>query len=333
MLAAARRVLAERAFNRVRLVQASAAAMPLPADCFDLVHERLALVSLAEAPEAIAEMVRVTRPGGWVTLQEYDHVSLLCQPPRPAWDVLMNAWHRVRAEAGMDITVGRHLPGLLRAAGLADITVEVDSSVRRSGAGGHVLPLYMAALHRDRMTTVGGLTAAELDGAVADLTAHLDDPNTIMINPMLFKRGPASPAPRVLDADCCHLAANRRSLHPERDGVCDPPRWVALLVYGMQVGGLRRDADVLHPAHDPASGGDRCRRAAHRDDLATHQGRQQSRFDLPAGLTAVPARPAGRPTGQRSGPGQDRRVGVRRHPAGLRRYSPPPCGSRSPAVR
>ena len=187
MLAAARRVLAERALNRVRLVQASAAAMPLPADSFDLVHERLALVSLAEAPDATAEMVRVTRPGGWVALQEYDHVSLLCQPPQPAWDLLMNGWHRVRAEAGMDITVGRHLPGLLRAAGLGDITVEVHSSVRRSGADGHVLPLYMAATHRDRMTTVGGLTAAELDGAVADLTAHLDDPNTIVVNPLLFQ--------------------------------------------------------------------------------------------------------------------------------------------------
>jgi hypothetical protein len=37
------------------------------------------------------------------------------------------------------------------------------------------------------MTTVGGLTAAELDGAVADLTAHLDDPNTIVVNPLLFQ--------------------------------------------------------------------------------------------------------------------------------------------------
>jgi SAM-dependent methyltransferase len=187
MLAAARRVLAEQGLNRVRLVQASAAAMPLPTGSFDLVHERLALVSLAEAPDAIAEMVRVTRPGGWVALQEYDHVSLLCQPPHPAWDVLMNAWHRVRVEAGMDSTVGRHLPGLLRAARLRDITVEVHSSVRWPGPDGHVLPLYMAAQHRDRMTTVGGLAAAELDAAVVDLTAHFNDPGTILVNPLLFQ--------------------------------------------------------------------------------------------------------------------------------------------------
>jgi hypothetical protein len=45
----------------------------------------------------------------------------------------------------------------------------------------------MAAQHRDRMTTVGGLAAAELDAAVVDLTAHFNDPGTILVNPLLFQ--------------------------------------------------------------------------------------------------------------------------------------------------
>jgi SAM-dependent methyltransferase len=114
MIEAARRVLDSRGLQRVRVVTADIAQMPLASESFDLVHERLALVNLVEAPAAVTEMVRLARPGGWVALQEYDHVSLLCQPPHPAWDLLMAAWDRVRTAAAMDNTVGRHLHGLLR---------------------------------------------------------------------------------------------------------------------------------------------------------------------------------------------------------------------------
>lgn len=197
MVAAARRVLDDRGIAGVRVLCGDIAALPLPDASFDLVHERLVLVNLAEAPRAVAEMVRVTRPGGWVALQEFDHVSLLCQPPHPAWDTLMAAWHRVRADAGMDVTVGRHLHGLLRGADLVDVGVDVQASVRRPRHAGHVLPIYLAELHRARMTTTGALTVEELDGAVADLRTHLADPGTSVVNPMLFqawgRRTPALP--------------------------------------------------------------------------------------------------------------------------------------------
>ncbi len=187
MVAAARRVLDERGLGRVRVVRGEVAALPLPDASYDLVHERLVLLNLAQAPAAVAEMVRVARPGGWVALQEYDHVSLLCQPPHPAWDVLMTAWHRLRTDTGMDDTVGRHLHGLLLAAGLTDLSVDVGCSVRHPGPAGHVLPLYLASAHRERMIGVAGLAEAELDAAVAALRIHLDDPGTTVIGPMLFQ--------------------------------------------------------------------------------------------------------------------------------------------------
>lgn len=114
MVAAARRGLDQRGLRQVRVACADIAALPIPDSTFDLVHERLVLVSLAQVPRAVAEMIRVTRPGGWVALQEFDHVSLLCQPPHLAGDTLMAAWDRVRDDAGMDVTVGRHLHGRLR---------------------------------------------------------------------------------------------------------------------------------------------------------------------------------------------------------------------------
>ena len=99
----------------------------------------------------------------------------------------MSAWDRVRDDAGMDVTVGRHLHGLLRDAGLVDLGIDVHASVRPPGAAGRVLPLYVAELHHDRIVALGALTATEIDSAVAELTAHLADPGTLVVNPMLFQ--------------------------------------------------------------------------------------------------------------------------------------------------
>lgn len=187
MIEAARHVLDSRGLQRVRVVTADIAQIPLASESFDLVHERLALLNLAEAPTVVAEMTRLARPGSWVALQEYDHVSLLCQPPHQAWDLLMAAWDRVRTAAAMDNTVGRHLHGLLHAAGVVDIELDVHCSAHQPGAAGQALPLYMADTHRNRMTSVGELTEAQLDAAVAELHAHLAEPGTTVVSPMLFQ--------------------------------------------------------------------------------------------------------------------------------------------------
>jgi SAM-dependent methyltransferase len=46
--------------------------LPFPDDTFDFVHQRLLVsgIPVAEWPRAVAELVRVTRPGGWVELAE-----------------------------------------------------------------------------------------------------------------------------------------------------------------------------------------------------------------------------------------------------------------------
>src|SRR6185369_16520964 len=48
------------------LVVADAADTGLPGAAFDLVHERLVLVNVPRPEDVLAEMVRLTRPGGCV---------------------------------------------------------------------------------------------------------------------------------------------------------------------------------------------------------------------------------------------------------------------------
>ena len=78
MLAVAREKARTRPESRrVEFIEGNALHMPFPDDYFDLVLSGFALRNFADLPAALAEMVRVTRPGGRVTSLE------LSQPVNP----------------------------------------------------------------------------------------------------------------------------------------------------------------------------------------------------------------------------------------------------------
>ena len=68
--AAARQTV--RSSANVRVVQADALALPFPADSFDFVYTRFLLQHVGRPYDAIAEMVRVCRPGGKVLFHDLD---------------------------------------------------------------------------------------------------------------------------------------------------------------------------------------------------------------------------------------------------------------------
>ena len=87
MIEAAGRVITERGLT-ADLVEQDATALTLPSESFDLVHERTVLLNVAEPGKVLAEMVRITRRGGVVAVQEPDSASWLCDPPHPAFTTL-----------------------------------------------------------------------------------------------------------------------------------------------------------------------------------------------------------------------------------------------------
>lgn len=180
----ATRSLHERGLRRVALVRAEAADTGLPDAAFDLVHERLVLNNVPRPQEVVAEMVRLTRPGGYVAAQDHDWVSWICQPAHPAWDRLLDV---VGTAWGGDVRVGRRLPEMLRAAGLVDVEVEAHARIWRPGDPYHKLLLRFADLHRGRILGTGTATAAELDRWVRELAGHLGHPDTFTLFSTFFQ--------------------------------------------------------------------------------------------------------------------------------------------------
>jgi SAM-dependent methyltransferase len=176
--------LAERGIGGVKLVRADAADTRFDPDTFDLTHQRFVLCNSTNVEDIVAELARVTKPGGYVALQDYDVHSMFIHPPLPAWnrlyDLIVEVW------VG-DPFVGRRMPDLLRAAGIEDVQVDGHIRVWRPGDWFHRLSLYMTALLRERILASGLVSESELDSLLAEIEAHLDRPDSLTQNATLIQ--------------------------------------------------------------------------------------------------------------------------------------------------
>jgi len=96
--------------------------LPLAGDRFDFVYQRLLVVGvpIARWQPLVDDLVRVTRPGGWVELVE-PVVGVI--DPGPATERLVGLSLQLAGAAGLDTTdvVYRSLDSYLRRAGLAEV--------------------------------------------------------------------------------------------------------------------------------------------------------------------------------------------------------------------
>jgi SAM-dependent methyltransferase len=200
MLRMAQAALTQRDLRGARLVRGDIGASGLPACSFDLVHGRLIFVNNRYPRNNVTEMVRLARPGEYVALQDMDKLSWICEPAHPAWDRLMSAFRAARAAAGLDEFIGRRLPGMLRAAGIVDISIvdisiDAHTDVWRSGDTNQTKLLHFTGIFRDHMLATGELSETELDASVAELAAHLANPDTFVLNGILFQAWGRKPVP------------------------------------------------------------------------------------------------------------------------------------------
>ena len=119
------RQTAARFGARVRFENRSIYELGLPAASFDLVVCRHVLQSIPHPEKVIAELVRVTRPGGRLHLIAEDYAMI--HFPRRRLDP-MRMWPeapmRFGAATGTDMFIGRNAPAILAGLGLTGISVD-----------------------------------------------------------------------------------------------------------------------------------------------------------------------------------------------------------------
>lgn len=169
-----------RGCANVEFVSGDAYRTGLPDGSFDLTHVRF-LASTAGEPEALVrEMIRLTRPGGTVALQEPDVTTLNCYPPNAAWARLREVIAQAFASVGADVVnLAQRLFQLARQSGLDDVHYRPFIVGVRS-----LDPMvdYLPATAESVRSTILGkrlMSASELDRALAACRAHLADPGTV----------------------------------------------------------------------------------------------------------------------------------------------------------
>lgn len=98
-----------------------ALALPFADDTFDACRTERMLIHVPDAPAALAEMARVTRPGGRVGVIDVDIETILFDSTDRA---LTRRIVESFADSFQDGWIGRRLPRLMVAAGLTRVTVD-----------------------------------------------------------------------------------------------------------------------------------------------------------------------------------------------------------------
>ncbi|MBX5451224.1 class I SAM-dependent methyltransferase [Thermogemmatispora sp.] len=136
--------------------------LPFDDNSFDLVHQRL-LISAIPArawPTVVRELVRVTRPGGWLQLTEtggYYH------RPGPLSLRVSGLLDRAFERWGFDPYIAEHLPMYLQQAGAVEVEKYVYSVVlgEGGGQGGRLLQKDLLALLHALSERMASLIARE----------------------------------------------------------------------------------------------------------------------------------------------------------------------------
>ncbi|HEX6541066.1 MAG TPA: methyltransferase domain-containing protein [Ktedonobacterales bacterium] len=97
--------------------------LPFPDQSFDFVHQRLLFSAIPRDrwPAVIQELVRVTRPGGWIELAEIGAAT----DGGPGFMGLWQAWSNLAATRNVDFAMSQRIGQMLRDGGLVNVQQRV----------------------------------------------------------------------------------------------------------------------------------------------------------------------------------------------------------------
>jgi SAM-dependent methyltransferase len=185
-VAMARELVARRGLGNVEILQGDARNTALPNDTFDLVHTRTLLITVPEPEQVLAEMVRLTRPGGWVASLEPDCEHSIYHPHDPVFDRLHELFMVAFARNGADPLIGRRLGELYRQAGLEDVGVDVRTAAHPAGHSRRTIVADLVRAMRPQILALAASDEREMDELDAAARKLLANPAVVAMQHVRF---------------------------------------------------------------------------------------------------------------------------------------------------
>jgi len=111
--------------ERCSFLDGRAEKLPLERNSVDFAYARLLLHKVPDPKAVIAEMVRVTRPGGVVAVLDVDDAAVVVYPEPPEFRDFQERAALARAEKGGNRNIGRELSTIFATAGVEGARVEM----------------------------------------------------------------------------------------------------------------------------------------------------------------------------------------------------------------
>jgi ubiquinone/menaquinone biosynthesis C-methylase UbiE len=164
-------------------------ALPFPDASFDVVWSKYLLQWLREPKSALAEMKRVTKPGGCVVSCDYvgfgiEHFPIAADVERQVREIM---------SVLVDVNIGRKVAPFMIALGFRDVHVEMETDTLFTVIGSidaerrwNWQTQFQAA--RPHIVQIVG-SETKADELIDKFLAHYDDPTTCSFTALYFTRG------------------------------------------------------------------------------------------------------------------------------------------------
>jgi SAM-dependent methyltransferase len=181
-LTQARKQLCVRKAN-VTFVHASATAVDLPAQSFDLVYCRFLLIHLPDPENALREMRRLLKPNGILVCEDSDLTDCGSEPAS-ALHAFADLWGRLGPIKGVDYTLGRRLYHMVLAAGFLTPDITFNQPVIARGETKRLLELSVGEAGPS-FVQAGLITAEELERTIIEMRRLAEDETILALMPRM----------------------------------------------------------------------------------------------------------------------------------------------------
>ncbi|GAA2471848.1 class I SAM-dependent methyltransferase [Streptomyces longisporus] len=163
----ARATAAERGLTNVDFAVADVHALDHPDDTFCVVHAHQVLQHVGDPVQALREMVRVTKPGGFIAVRDSDYAAMAWYPASQGMDDWLDLYRRVARANGGEPDAGRRLKSWALRAGLTDVTATsstwtFSTAQERAWWSGLWADRTLASAYAERATGGGHATSEQL---------------------------------------------------------------------------------------------------------------------------------------------------------------------------
>ncbi len=190
----ARRLAQEHAVRNLRFCRGDANDLDFPYGTFDGAYCRFLLEHVASPVDAVREMARVVKPGGWVCANEWENGCSVVHPASPTVTHVWQALYDLQESLGGHPAIARRLYEVFTKAGLRSVEA-VGQAWSITADEREKLLVYVDGAReiirqgRDRLLGEGRVTAALLERADDEYRRLLESPFAFVMEGYVYATG------------------------------------------------------------------------------------------------------------------------------------------------